>query len=121
MGRCPMHWLLAVALVSAALPADAQTRNWTPPRTADGHPDLQGTWTNGTITPLERPRELGDKQFFTRQEAAEYEKKIFGQWDRDRRDGGADADLARAYGSIFWDAGRKGVVPSLRTSLIVDP
>ena len=28
---------------------------WTAPRTPDGHPDLQGTWTNGTITPLERP------------------------------------------------------------------
>jgi len=41
----------------------------------DGHPDLQGIWTNGTITPLERPRELADKPFFTPAEAADYEKQ----------------------------------------------
>ncbi len=69
--------------------------------------DLQGTWTNATITPLERPKELGDKQFFTQQEAVEYEKQVLDKWDRDRRDGGADADLARAYGSIWWDGGKR--------------
>ena len=31
----------------------------TPPRTPDGQPDLQGVWTNATITPLERPRGTG--------------------------------------------------------------
>ena len=27
---------------------------WEVPRTSDGHPDLQGNWTNGTLTPFER-------------------------------------------------------------------
>ena len=41
------------------------------PRTPWGHPDLQGRWTNATVTPLERPTDLGDKEFFTEAEAAE--------------------------------------------------
>jgi hypothetical protein len=87
---------------------------------ADGHSDLQGIWTNMTLTPLERPRELGDKQFFTKQEAAEYEKKFLEANNRDRRDGGGEADVARAYNEVWFDRGTR-VVPSLRTSLIVDP
>ena len=39
------------------------------PRTRDGHPDLEGIWTNKTITPLERPKALGNKAFFTAAEA----------------------------------------------------
>src|SRR5205809_6683679 len=40
-------------------------------RTADGHPDLSGTWTNGTTTAFERPVALGEKAFYTEGEAAE--------------------------------------------------
>jgi hypothetical protein len=46
----------------------------TGPRTPWGHPDLQGRWTNATITLLERPVEFGDREFFTEAEAAEYSK-----------------------------------------------
>src|ERR1700730_9366975 len=95
-------------------------KQWTLPHTPDGQPDLQGIWTNATITPLERPPDLVGKQTFTAQEAAEYEKRVFQQFDRDRRDGTPEADLARAYGSLWWDAGTK-IVPTTRTSLIVDP
>ena len=45
-----------VALIATAtllLPAEARGQ-WTVPRTAHGHPDLQGNWTNATITPIER-------------------------------------------------------------------
>ena len=38
---------------------------WTPPRTADDRPDLQGFWTTQTFTPLERPDYLGDKAYYT--------------------------------------------------------
>src|SRR5262245_57452407 len=44
------------------------------PKTPWGHPDLQGRWTTATLTPLERPSELGAKEFFTEDEAREYSK-----------------------------------------------
>ena len=40
----------------------------------DGHPDMQGYWTNDTYTPLERPAELAGKEFFTPEEAAAFVK-----------------------------------------------
>src|SRR5262245_20589910 len=45
------------------------------PRLADGKPDMQGYWTNQTFTPLERPAEVKDKEFFTAEEAAAWAKR----------------------------------------------
>ena len=50
------------ALIAAPLPAQtakpaAKSKNWTVPRTADGHPDLQGIWSNATLTPMEKKSE----------------------------------------------------------------
>src|SRR6185369_6836503 len=53
------------------------------PRTADGHPDLQGVWTNATLTPLERPAELAAKATLTEQEAAAYQKQLLDSGNRD--------------------------------------
>ena len=53
------------------LPGFAQT---TVPRLRDGHPDLTGFWNNANLTPLQRPPQLGDKQFFTADEAKAFEK-----------------------------------------------
>src|SRR5262249_15118092 len=55
------------------------------PRTAWGDPDLQGTWTNETITPFERPKNLADKTFLTEQEAAAIERQAAAQ--RENADG----------------------------------
>jgi len=90
------------------------------PRTADGHPDLQGFWSNVTLTPLERPRDLTGKEFFTEQEAVEYEKNIVQRRNRDQRQRGTVADVQNAYNDFWWDSGTK-VVKTRRTSLVVDP
>src|SRR5579862_8840561 len=55
------------------------------PRTPDGHPDLQGFWENVTLTPLDRPKDLAGKEFFTPQEAVEYEKSLLPQRNHDNR------------------------------------
>src|ERR1700731_481454 len=52
----------------AAKATPAGAKSWTPPRTPDGKPDLQGVWTNNTVTPLERPKELAGKEFYTEAE-----------------------------------------------------
>jgi hypothetical protein len=113
--------VVLLALVAAVM--FGQSKPWTPPRTPDGHPDLQGIWTNSTLTPLERPAEFRDKPVISDQEAAAYEKQLLGEADRDRRDGGAEADVGRAYNELFFDRGTKlaRVGSSIRTSLIVDP
>lgn len=110
----------SAANTTAAKATPAAT-TWTVPRTPDGQPDLQGIWANSTLTPLERPRELGDKQFFTEKEAAEYEKKLLEHNNADRRDTqNAEADIALAYNDVWYDRGTT-IVPTRRTSLIVDP
>jgi hypothetical protein len=109
---------LAVSVAGQTPPPGA--KGWTAPRTPDGHPDLQGVWDYRTITPMERPAELADKPVLSEQEVAEYEREQATSRNRDRRDGSAAADVARAYNQFWWDYGSK-VVGTRRTSLIVDP
>ena len=119
---------LAPSSVSGQAPAGtARTKGkakaaapWTPPRTPWGEPELQGTWDFATITPLERPKDLAGKEVLTAEEAAEFERRTLQQRNPDRRDGGAQADVGRAYNEFWWDYGSK-VVGTKRTSLVVDP
>src|ERR1700737_1640322 len=105
---------------AAKVKTTSAAKTWTPPLTPDGHPDLQGIWSNSTLTPLERPSQLAGKEFLTEKEAADYEKQLLQNTNRDRRDGGADADLGRAYNDAWYDSGTK-IVKKRRTSLVIDP
>jgi hypothetical protein len=102
--------------VCIAMVASAQT----PLRTADGQPDLQGVWSNATVTPLERPADLAGKPTFTAEEAAAYEKKAVERNNADRRGANTEADVAVGYNNFWYDRGAK-TVGTRRTSLIVDP
>lgn len=62
--------LALMIVVSIAASAARAQSNADVPRLADGRPDLQGVWDFRTITPLERPTELGDKAVLTAEEAA---------------------------------------------------
>ena len=117
----PMSALAAaVAVLIAPTPVAGQAKTWNAPRTADGQPDLQGLWTNATITPLERPKDLAGKEFFTGDEAAAYEKRIMQNSNRDRRGDTPEADVAGAYNDFWFDRGDR-IVPTRRTSLVIDP
>jgi hypothetical protein len=64
---------LGLVLMTAVVMSAAQKAAI--PRTGDGHPDLQGTWSYATLTTLERPAEFKDKPFLTAAEAAAFEQK----------------------------------------------
>jgi hypothetical protein len=105
--------------VSTALPGKA----WTPPRTPDGQPDLQGIWSNATLTPLERPKGLGTKEFYTAQEFAELARRVRAGDVGQEADIGAAADQPLRYDlSLYgFDLSKATFASNKRTSLIVGP
>lgn len=115
--------VVAVGLGIMFLQAQSPVRTRAVPRPPDRYLDLQGIWTNSTLTPLERPQEFRGQSVLTEQEAAAYERQIIAQGSRDRRDGDAETDVARAYNELFFDHGDKlaRVGNSIRASIIVDP
>ena len=110
---------------ASAAKASAGAKKWTPPRTSDGQPDLQGVWEFATITPMERPKELAGKQVLTAEEAAEFEVEHNRRENRDLIDpekGGSiyPPGAVVPYNEFWYDRGSK-VIGTRRTSLIVDP
>ena len=101
------------ALPTAVRNSDAAD-TWTVSRTRWGDPALQGTYTNKTITPLERPDEVGERELFTEEEAAARDEDAATRADRPPREGSPGT-----YNAFWWDRGK--ILPSRRTSLVVDP
>ena len=96
-------------------PAAKTKSTWAVPRTVDGQPDLQGVWSNASNIPLERPKELGAKEFYTEAEAKEAEE---GRGDR--------APDRVVLPEAHYDMNQFGLAnkyvhmaPNLRTSLVV--
>ena len=101
------------------------------PRTPWGAPDLGGVWDFRTITPLERPEALADREFLTEEEAAGLEQEVI---DRDARLLNRPAETVTAGGSVdrradgspgfynnFWLDGGTRTIGTRRTSLVIDP
>jgi hypothetical protein len=123
---------IVAALMWSVPPMPAQTpvkAKSAPPRTPDGHPDLQGMWTNATLTPMERPAALASKPTLSDAEAREFEKRA--AMELAENDGASDSPGLRAAGSggtggyniLFIDRGSElaRVDGVKRTSLIIDP
>jgi len=124
--------LLALAAVTlmpmlaAAQPTDARS-----PRTSWGAPDLRGVWDFRSITPMERPDDLADKEFLTEEEAANLEQDTLAENARllnrpAQRTSVTDSveqgdDGAPGFYNNFWLDWGASTVETRRTSLIVDP
>ena len=100
-----------IGMLAAANAAGAQTTPW-------GDPDLQGTWSNQSPVPLERPAALANKPFFTKAEAAEAEKNALSSTLKNV----AAAIATSGEFNEIWLESEKGRVPrNLSTSLVIDP
>ena len=109
--------IFGVFLLSAVTIA-AQAPKAKVARLPDGHPDLQGTWDFAQLTPFERPGAFAGKQSITDEEAEEFAQQRIETANKDKRDGGAAADVERAYNDFWWDFGKR---VAKQTSLVVDP
>jgi hypothetical protein len=106
-------------------------------RTPSGHPDLSGTYDVSTLTPMQRPREYGDKMLLTNDEAAviaaqALQRSTERQQDSDPNrtappqggDGstGASGNVG-GYNTFWTDAGTSAfqIDGQWRTSILIDP
>ncbi len=129
---------LACLVAVGAAASNSGAQDWTPPHTPWGDPDLQGIWTNEvTSTPMERPAELGDREFLTDEELAEKasldamlaqgatQEELAGVVrPRDlQRVTGYDRNIVGQEYNRFWtDTGpRRHGTTWRRTSLVIDP
>lgn len=110
--------ILILAALSAPWPVMG-AESYAVPRTQWHQPDLQGVWNFSSNVPMQRPEELGERQFLTDEEiAAGQERRL--QLIGSRRPIRSDNGVEAFYNDNIWaendDEGANG-----RTSLIIYP
>ena len=116
----------SVALAPAAWSQPAAAESWEAPRTAWGTPDIGGIWNSSTVTPLQRPEALADQAFLTEEEAAAIEQRVVEANARANAPSVIRDEPLPVGGNVggynaFWLDRGTTVVPTRRTSLVVDP
>ena len=125
-----MFFTTAAAQAPASLAAP-----YSPPRTADGKPDLQGNWSNVTITNFERTQ--GQGPLLTQEQVAALEKGATDRVERGSRSSdpnraappvGGDgstgaAGMVGGYNNVWIDSGDQviRINGEYRSSIVVDP
>ena len=125
MQKQKLKYVLASSLIATVIPmasfVSAQSQDYIVPRTPDGQPDLQGLWTNDTITPMERPASLQGRAFLTEDEITAMEENLAER--RTFADDNIEVTVGGnvgGYNQIWLDSGDT-VLSTGQTSLIVDP
>ncbi len=112
-----LHILSAAALLATSHMAAAQVK-----KTAWGEPDLAGSYSEFTLAPLERPEELGTKEFFTPAEALAYQQRVLEAADQDDETvPGTQEDVHYDMGTFALSANEGRMSENLRTSIITFP
>ncbi|MDA1369660.1 MAG: hypothetical protein O2971_02715 [Proteobacteria bacterium] len=116
--------LVAVLFLISSPLVTAQSTDYVVPRTPEGHPDLQGTFTFRTLTPMQRPVELGERAVLSEEEALEWQAFENRRQNRDLiidSVGGAQYPPGVISYNEFWYERGNETVMDRRTSLIIDP
>src|SRR5438132_12678430 len=113
--------LTANPVLGQSAKSPAAAKSWAVPKTPWGDPDLQGTWTSDDCigTPMQRPVNLGDRQFITEQEIAQRESQLARQAENDKQEFVAQDARVGVGPPGHW--GERARRPCRQTSLIVDP
>ena len=110
--RVPVS-LSALALFALLATAPLAAQDGSVPRTPWGDPALSGAWTNATMTPLQRPADLADKEFLTDEEVAVRQGEVAERSSLDNR----PRTQTGAYNEFWMERGSL----NRRTSLVIDP
>ena len=86
----------------------------------DGRPNFEGTWNSATTTPIERPAELKDKPFFTREEAAAWDRQFAERNAEPSPEARATSTGTGTYNGFYREWGTH-TVKTRRTSIVTDP
>ena len=127
--------LFALAIVLAPMSADAQDKDI--PRTANGRPDLSGSYDTATLTPLQRPERYGDQLVLSDEEAAAIAEQAFDRNLERNQDSDPNREAPPTGGdgspgasgnvggyNTFWidpGSGAFRINGEWRTSIITDP
>src|SRR5262245_5417505 len=68
--------LMAGTLAAQSAAGKSSSTTYKAPRTPDGKPDLQGNWSNNSVTPLQRPEAWKNKLTLNDQELADLKKLV---------------------------------------------
>jgi hypothetical protein len=116
--------LIALATSTAQAAESDSAKKYSAPKTEFGAPDLRGVWNFSSDTPLERPAQYKDREFFTKEEVEAQRAKVKARFDEaakptDLSDKASKSGDPGGYNQFWVESAAQDA--NLRTSLIIDP